>query len=315
MKMAQPAEVHKEIEQLIAQNRYTEIAEHPEAGRLEKGVSLIKLGKYNEALKVLPNNSFEKAYCYYKLEKYKSALKTAKNKKGEKWTVIRMQIYYGLDQYTEAWKEAETLKKTEYTLVNYAAILALGSLQNSMLKDKAQELLDTLSTQEKNKELKAEIEYNLAFAKLPDRAAMKQALENIQDKEAEEGHRNLVKAQIHTLAGEISEINPSTLGSKNRAIHRYNKEKITTPALEHTLRAFQREQYYAGLIRQHQKYKNAPELSEALECYQENSQPLDRVLSRMTRKNIVHLRQVLEKNKRSHHKVINHLSRILKHSK
>ncbi|KAI5191188.1 hypothetical protein NEMIN01_1396 [Nematocida minor] len=289
-----------EISVLIKEMKYDEIVEHLEATREQKTVALMKMDRFKEALKYCYNNTFEKAYCFYRIGKYKCALKTAGKKKGSAWISLRSQIYYKLDRHLDAIKEIGKLKEIKGpVLVNYAANVALAIAENKAEADstKGKEMATVLEKIKNEKiDIQGEVLYNLAFSYLPDRRKVLNKLKEIDTPDRD--HRELVQAQIHNIQDMQKEISPSILNRSNKAIHRYNTEAIQSPCLLESMKQFQKNTYYQNKIKQYSQTKDVPELCNIIDdLKQNNTKPIIRLISRLNRKNALHLKKVLKDEK------------------
>ncbi|EIJ88337.1 hypothetical protein NEPAR06_1641 [Nematocida parisii] len=285
----------EDISVLITENRYSEILAHQKATEEQKTIALIKLDRYNEALKTCQNNTFEKGYCYYKLGRYKAALHTAGKKKGADWTTLRSQILYKLDRHSEALEELKKLKLKGPILVNYAGNVAMACVENKLKCDgpEVEEILKMLKNESIN--IQAEVLYNLSFAYLPDRKKALQKLKEIDTPDRD--HRELIASQIHNIEGNLKEISPSVLSKSNRSIHRYNAEGIQTPCLLDSMKQFQKDNYYQNRIKQYGQSKDVPEICSIIdELKQNNTKPIVRFISKLSRKNALRLKKVLEED-------------------
>ncbi|KAI5191575.1 hypothetical protein NECID01_1525 [Nematocida sp. AWRm77] len=300
-------ETRKELLALEKNRDYEGILEHKSASKEDRVVALIKLNRFEEAVKSAKNNTFEKAYCYYKLNKFKSCLKTAGKKEGKQWSSLRMQAYYGLNKYEASLEEAKELKKKGVTLVNYAAALGLvqaqyraehfeGETEGTKEKmQKVQEEIERVHRQSAEEEgyIKEEVEYNLAFSLLPNREEFAGAL--CKTSPEEKDTREVVSAQVSTLKEAFSEISPEVLTKRNRAIHMYNAEKEESPELQESLKGFQREMYYRGKIREFMRTGHSPaEVKEAAEKLKEgDASAANCLVSRLSRNNAAYLKAAL----------------------
>lgn len=287
-----------EIYVLAKEKKYDEIIAHPDATKEQKGISLIKLERFKEALKYCHNNTFEKAYCYYKIGKYKSALKTSGTKTGDAWHTLRSQIYYKMDRHQSAVDEMKKLKSQEKhgpVLVNYAANVALSVAESKTEDNSGSEEIESILQSLENEKVDTcgEVLYNLAFAHLTDRRVMLKKLKEIDTPDRD--HRELVNAQIYNIQAKQKEISPSVLTKSNKAIHRYNAESIETPCLQETMKKFQRDTYYQNKIKQFGRTHDVPEIDSIVDDLRDrNTKSAIKLVNKLCRKNSLRFKHMLE---------------------
>jgi len=278
--------------ELVREQNYKGIVEHPDAQNEEKVISLVNLGRFKEALSLARNNSFEKAYCYYKLGKPRSCLKTAGKKTGEKWSALRMQAYYVLDRYEDAVKEGSVLKKEGASLVNYSAALSLLSLERGEALEEIEKIEE--HAQHLHGAIREEVMYNLSFSALPNKEKFVEKLKKINP--AEKETVSLVESQINTALGNLESVEEGALNRRDRLVHRYNAEG-RAEGLEETLKLFQREIYYKNKIKMYLKEEGgAEEISQIEKALKENSPgSAVKLAKRMAICNVSHLVHALTK--------------------
>jgi tetratricopeptide (TPR) repeat protein len=247
----------KNVEQMIEEENHLSILELEGIPPEHRVVALIKLGRYEEALKGARNNSFEKAYCYYRLHKHSSALKTVGRKRGEKWSILKSHVLYAMGRYDEALSFLGEALEGNERAVNFAAINSLCRLQAGEMPSLYDPPVRSLSSDPvegsallkkmKDAMLREEVMYNCLFEEIGERGKYLEMLKENRDAFSSEEMRILATAQIDNLCGVFGSIDKSLLTKRNAAVVEYNEGKCGEEGLEHFMH-FQRQICFSNLI-------------------------------------------------------------------